>query len=82
MNNDSIYQQRILAELQDISEEHLQELLKMIRDYKMSVLPDKRQKEVTPLYGIWKGKISDDIEEPLRQIREEWKKRLENTNAR
>ena len=82
MNNGSIYQQQILAELQDVSEEHLQELLKMIRDYKMSVLSDKRQKEVTSLYGIWEGKISDDIEEPLRQIREEWKKRLENTNAR
>ena len=82
MNNGSIYQQQILAELQDVSEEHLQELLKMIRDYKISVLSDKKQKEVTSLYGIWKGKISDDIEEPLRQIREEWKKRLENTNAR
>jgi hypothetical protein len=48
----------------------------------MSMLSDKKQKEVTSLYGIWEGKISDDIEEPLRQIREEWKRRLGNTNAR
>jgi len=54
MNAHSEYHQQILAELQDISEEHLQGLLKMIRDYKSGVLSAKTQKQVTPLYGIWK----------------------------
>jgi len=81
MDADSEYQQQILAELQDVSEEHLQKLLRMIRDYKMSVLPAETRKEVRSLYGIWKNKISDDIEGPLKEIRENWKKRLEKANA-
>jgi hypothetical protein len=81
MNAHLEYQQKILEELQDISEEHFQELLKIIRDYKMSVFSANKQKKVISLYGIWKGKISNDIEEPLREIREDWKKRLENVNV-
>jgi len=81
MNANSEYRQQILIELQDIPEEHIQELLRMIRDYKLGVLSANTQKEVTPLYGIWKNKISDDIEEPLKEIRQDWKKRLENVNV-
>ena len=81
MNANSEYRQQILAELQDIPEEHIQELLSMIRDYKLDVLSAYTQKEVTSLYGIWKNKISDDIEEPLKEIREEWKKQLEDMNV-
>jgi hypothetical protein len=81
MNADSEYQQQILVELQDVSEEHLQKLLKMIRDYKMSVLSAETRKEVKSLYGIWRNKISDDIERPLKEMREGWKKRLEKVNA-
>ena len=81
MNINSEYQQQILAELQDISKEHLQELLKMIRDYKSGMLSAKTQKQVISLYGVWKDKISDDIEEPLQEIRTTWKKRLEDVNV-
>jgi hypothetical protein len=81
MNADSEYQQQILAELQDVSEEHLQKLLGMIRDYKMSILSGETRKRVKPLYGIWRNKISDDIECPLKEIREGWKKRLGKVNA-
>ncbi len=81
MNANSEYRQQILAELQNIPEEHIQELLRMIRNYKLSVLSANTQKEVTSLYGIWKNRISDDIEEPLKEIREDWKKRLEDVNA-
>lgn len=81
MNANCRYQQQILAELQDIPEEHIQELLRMIRDYKLGVLSANTQKEVTSLYGIWENKISDDIEEPLKEIREDWTKRLENVNV-
>ena len=81
MNADSEYQQQILTELQDVSEEHLQRLLEMIRNYKMSVLSAETSKEVKPLYGVWKNKISDDIEGTLKEIRENWKKRLEKASA-
>jgi len=82
MNGNSAYQQQILTELQDISEEHIQKLLRMIRDYKLNVLSASTQREVTSLYGIWKNRISDDIEEPLKEIREDWKNRLEDINVR
>ena len=81
MSVHSEYQQQILAELQAISEEQLQELLKIIRDYKLGTLSAKTEKKVTSLYGIWKDKISDDIEEPLQEIRTAWKKRLGDMNV-
>ena len=81
MNVNFMYRQQILAELQEIPEGHIQKLLRMIRDYKLDVLSENTKKKVTPLYGIWKNKISDDIEEPLEEIREDWKKRLGNVDA-
>ena len=81
MNSNAMYQQQILEELQNIPEKHTKALLRMIRDYKLNVISSNSQKQATPLYGIWKNKISDDIDEPLKEIREGWKKRLENVDV-
>ncbi len=82
MNAHSEYHQQILAELQDLSEEQqLRELLKMIRDYKLGTLSAKPEKKAISLYGIWKDKISDDIDEPLQEIRTAWKKRFGDMNV-
>jgi len=35
------------------------------------------KKGLKSLYGIWKGKVSDDIEDIIKSIRSEWIKRMQ-----